>query len=60
MAGLERTLDMYKLLKVGSSLALTQNSKKRLIAKGAELLYAVIYVGNRAAESLFRGELGTK
>lgn len=53
-----RVHDGHRRQRVG--LALAQEMEKRLIAKGAALLYAVVYAGNRAAESLFRGDLGYK
>jgi len=53
-----RVHDEYRRKGVG--LALAQEMEKRLLAKGAALLYAAVYVGNRPAEALFRGELGYK
>lgn len=53
-----RVHDEYR--RQGAGLALAQEMEKRLIAKGAALLYAAVYVGNRAAEALFRGDLGYK
>lgn len=53
-----RVHDEYKRQGVGT--ALVKAMEKRLAVKGAELIYAVIYVKNKPAEMMFRGDLGYK